>query len=209
MPAAPTRSASSPLLAFATPSATPQQESMPDARRVPVPPLVRLPSNDDDADDNFDDEDAGASSIFSLSSEISSAAGSSFSQTRQKPPMASHAPSQRGGSDGYFGVGTASDVVEGLSHLRVYEDYSAPIWVPDNRSDGCMRCGEAFAVWRRRHHCRLCGDVVCWACSSKVGRPGTFREPIPVADLVSLSAFAEIRHSVYVGDNSGSGRSRM
>lgn len=53
-------------------------------------------------------------------------------------------------------------------NLKVYEDYSAPIWVPDNRTSKCMRCGEMFALWRRRHHCRLCGDVVCWACSTKV-----------------------------------------
>lgn len=52
-------------------------------------------------------------------------------------------------------------------NLKVYEDYSAPIWVPDNRAMRCMRCGEVFAIWRRRHHCRLCGDVVCWACSTK------------------------------------------
>lgn len=53
-------------------------------------------------------------------------------------------------------------------NIHVYEDYSAPIWVPNNRTDRCMRCQETFAIWRRRHHCRLCGDVVCWACSTKV-----------------------------------------
>lgn len=52
-------------------------------------------------------------------------------------------------------------------NIKVYEDYSAPIWVPDNRTANCMRCGGIFALWRRRHHCRLCGDVVCWACSTK------------------------------------------
>lgn len=55
-------------------------------------------------------------------------------------------------------------------NLKVYEDYSAPIWVPDSRTAKCMRCGEMFALWRRRHHCRLCGDVICWACSTKVNR---------------------------------------
>lgn len=53
-------------------------------------------------------------------------------------------------------------------NLKVYEDYSAPIWIADDRAAKCMRCGELFALWRRRHHCRLCGDVVCWACSTKV-----------------------------------------
>lgn len=58
-------------------------------------------------------------------------------------------------------------------NLKVYEDYSAPIWVPDSRTAKCMRCGEMFALWRRRHHCRLCGDVICWACSTKVSRAPT------------------------------------
>lgn len=48
------------------------------------------------------------------------------------------------------------------------EDYSAPIWVPDNAADRCANCKEAFnTAWRRKHHCRLCGDVVCWACSQR------------------------------------------
>lgn len=51
---------------------------------------------------------------------------------------------------------------------RVMENYSAPVWVPDSKADRCMKCTEGFGVWRRRHHCRLCGAVVCWACSTKV-----------------------------------------
>ena len=55
-----------------------------------------------------------------------------------------------------------------LRDLKVAENYSAPVWVPDNRAERCMRCQESFNVLRRRHHCRLCGQVVCWACSSHV-----------------------------------------
>lgn len=52
---------------------------------------------------------------------------------------------------------------------RVIEDYSAPVWVPDSKADRCMRCNEMFGVvLRRKHHCRLCGAVVCWECSEKV-----------------------------------------
>lgn len=59
----------------------------------------------------------------------------------------------------------AADVVV---ECRVIENYSAPVWVPDSKAERCMTCAEAFGVWRRRHHCRLCGSVVCWACSTKV-----------------------------------------
>lgn len=55
------------------------------------------------------------------------------------------------------------------SSYRVVENYSAPVWVPNTRADRCMGpCAEAFTLWRRRHHCRLCGGVVCWACSTRV-----------------------------------------
>lgn len=51
--------------------------------------------------------------------------------------------------------------------LRILEDYNAPVWVPDNRADKCANCSEAFGIWRRKHHCRLCGQVVCWLCSQR------------------------------------------
>ncbi|KAF8671178.1 Protein present in Fab1, YOTB, Vac1, and EEA1 [Rhizoctonia solani] len=47
------------------------------------------------------------------------------------------------------------------------EHYVPPIWVPDREADACMRCQAAFGWRRRRHHCRICGRVVCASCSSK------------------------------------------
>ncbi|KAG9127627.1 hypothetical protein FRC07_011510 [Ceratobasidium sp. 392] len=47
------------------------------------------------------------------------------------------------------------------------EHFVPAIWVPDKESAVCMRCGSAFGWRRRRHHCRLCGRVVCAACSQK------------------------------------------
>jgi hypothetical protein len=48
------------------------------------------------------------------------------------------------------------------------EHYVPPIWVPDREAGACMRCQAAFGWRRRRHHCRICGRVVCASCSSKV-----------------------------------------
>ncbi len=56
---------------------------------------------------------------------------------------------------------------EAWASLKVLDDYNAPVWVPDNHADRCFRCSEAFTLWRRKHHCRLCGQVVCWACSQR------------------------------------------
>ena len=63
-----------------------------------------------------------------------------------------------------------SKVIDEVVEVRVIENYNAPLWIPDNKVSRCMRCAGHFSVWRRRHHCRLCGAVVCWACSSKVRR---------------------------------------
>ncbi|KAF8983464.1 hypothetical protein BGZ46_010217 [Entomortierella lignicola] len=51
--------------------------------------------------------------------------------------------------------------------LRVVENYSAPIWVPDHSVSRCMICTEEFGFYRRRHHCRACGKVVCHSCSTR------------------------------------------
>ena len=39
-------------------------------------------------------------------------------------------------------------------------------WMPDSRAKQCYDCGLAFSTFRRRHHCRICGQVFCHACSS-------------------------------------------
>jgi hypothetical protein len=41
----------------------------------------------------------------------------------------------------------------------------AEMWVPDENRPSCNLCKRKFHfAYRRRHHCRLCGDVVCKSC---------------------------------------------
>ncbi|KAL1951034.1 hypothetical protein VTO73DRAFT_183 [Trametes versicolor] len=47
------------------------------------------------------------------------------------------------------------------------EHFVPAIWVPDGKTESCMRCGRTFGWRRRRHHCRLCGRCVCGGCSNK------------------------------------------
>lgn len=42
----------------------------------------------------------------------------------------------------------------------------APVWVKDQETTMCMTCGERFGTFKRRHHCRCCGKVVCNKCSA-------------------------------------------
>ena len=67
---------------------------------------------------------------------------------------------------------TAAHAVSALLSPRrearppLLEHYQAPVWVPDSFSVRCARCVEPFTLWRRKHHCRLCGQVFCAACSA-------------------------------------------
>ncbi|EKM61660.1 uncharacterized protein PHACADRAFT_248396 [Phanerochaete carnosa HHB-10118-sp] len=47
------------------------------------------------------------------------------------------------------------------------EHFVPAVWIPDSKTESCMRCGRAFGWRRRRHHCRLCGRCVCHSCSTK------------------------------------------
>ncbi|ESN99764.1 hypothetical protein HELRODRAFT_192780 [Helobdella robusta] len=42
----------------------------------------------------------------------------------------------------------------------------APKWVKDQDTSMCMICCVKFHTFRRRHHCRACGKVVCSVCSA-------------------------------------------
>ena len=68
------------------------------------------------------------------------------------------------GSPGLLASPSGSDT----SPLPIATDFTAPIWMPDHRTERCLRCQEPFSLFRRRHHCRLCGDVVCATCSPRV-----------------------------------------
>ncbi|XP_005094166.1 rabenosyn-5 [Aplysia californica] len=38
-------------------------------------------------------------------------------------------------------------------------------WIPDNEVSACLSCGRSFGLLTRRHHCRLCGRIMCDRCS--------------------------------------------
>jgi hypothetical protein len=49
---------------------------------------------------------------------------------------------------------------------NVAEVQHKEFWMPDRFCKVCYGCEEAFTMYRRRHHCRMCGQIFCNACSS-------------------------------------------
>eukprot|EP00913_Durusdinium_trenchii_P016938 g15923.t1 len=43
-----------------------------------------------------------------------------------------------------------------------------PRQVPNEASPCCQECSKAFTPFRRRHHCRFCGRLLCHRCAPKV-----------------------------------------
>jgi hypothetical protein len=66
----------------------------------------------------------------------------SWNTTLHHPQMISHPPSTR----------------------QIYDEKSH--WMPDVLCKHCYACESQFTMFRRRHHCRLCGQVFCSRCSS-------------------------------------------
>lgn len=58
------------------------------------------------------------------------------------------------------------------------------VWIPDSERAECYACQAEFGFFRRRHHCRACGEIFCASCSSQ-SRPLPqygLRDPARVCD---------------------------
>ncbi|XP_076460083.1 1-phosphatidylinositol 3-phosphate 5-kinase-like isoform X2 [Babylonia areolata] len=40
-------------------------------------------------------------------------------------------------------------------------------WMPDSSCKECYDCGDRFTTFRRRHHCRICGQIFCSKCCNQ------------------------------------------
>lgn len=71
---------------------------------------------------------------------------------------------------------TPSNVLKRLSNLVAFknnnlENYKdtdfQKLWMPDNKSRECYDCEAKFSTFRRKHHCRLCGQIFCSRCCNQ------------------------------------------
>ncbi|XP_067934918.1 rabenosyn-5-like [Watersipora subatra] len=76
---------------------------------------------------------------------------------------------------------TGDDVPEEGPKRRAFEQ-SIVSWDENGACPNCLTCGKGFNIRRRRHHCRLCGGIMCDKCSDFL--------PFTQARLVSNAATA-------------------
>ena len=78
-------------------------------------------------------------------------------------------PTSTGAASGTpSGIGarpTPTDTVSTLTALPATPVDDRQHWMPDQLCKHCYACDTPFTVFRRRHHCRLCGQVFCNSCS--------------------------------------------
>jgi len=128
----------------------------------PFVPVLRDVADDDESDgDNANQDDSGAEAESRSEASTSSTAAVSSVQssvTSLQPP-----PER-----------TLSSVLKRLSRivvgstgqsLQAYKDSDfKQYWMPDSNCHQCYECGQRFSTLKRRHHCRICGQIFCHSC---------------------------------------------
>lgn len=66
---------------------------------------------------------------------------------------------------------------------------SKEFWMKDDNARVCFSCGQAFSTFRRKHHCRTCGQIFDAKCTSLVagrpfGQPSTVRLCKPCESII-------------------------
>src|SRR5262245_46985131 len=65
-------------------------------------------------------------------------------------------------------LSTMNSTTDQSEKRRQLKDYNRSdfrqYWMPDSRGKECYECQEKFTTFRRRHHCRICGQIFCSRC---------------------------------------------
>ncbi|PFH52314.1 hypothetical protein AMATHDRAFT_140429 [Amanita thiersii Skay4041] len=67
--------------------------------------------------------------------------------------------------------GSVSKVIR---RLRGEAGLSRDYWMDDENCKECYDCKSVFTTWRRKHHCRICGQIFCSRCASNIIKGSRF-----------------------------------
>ena len=56
-------------------------------------------------------------------------------------------------------------------------------WVEDSLVSHCQMCQAKFTMWKRRHHCRVCGNIFCDSCCVYTYLPPVIAKTIPESPI--------------------------
>lgn len=110
-----------------------------------------------------------ATTVSSLPPLNTAVAGQDSRSSRSRQPV--------GGGDGV------------LSQLRS-KLLSKDFWMRDENARDCFHCGEPFTTFRRKHHCRTCGQIFDSKCTflipgARFGQPGSIRVCRPCEAMIN------------------------
>jgi hypothetical protein len=71
-----------------------------------------------------------------------------------------------GSRDGWH-LALQDAILNARAQRKIANYREAPLWVPDSESNECMGCKAALGFFKRKHHCRACGWILCSNCLSK------------------------------------------
>ncbi|CAO3586993.1 unnamed protein product [Absidia cylindrospora] len=66
-----------------------------------------------------------------------------------------------------FSVSNSNSLSRIIARLRG-EAPNKEYWMPDENCKECFECGAHFNLFRRKHHCRVCGQIFCGKCASHI-----------------------------------------
>ncbi|KND01990.1 uncharacterized protein SPPG_02496 [Spizellomyces punctatus DAOM BR117] len=130
-----------------------------------------------------------ASSSYLADADKVSVAGSVESMDSEVSETASQISFQVADKSANGGTGNAEEVEKNKSSLKlirrmrnigssgITKDY----WMRDDKVKECYECKQPFTTFRRKHHCRICGQIFCHRCASSIvpgerfGYPGEMR----------------------------------
>ncbi|KAL1712815.1 hypothetical protein EV715DRAFT_259118 [Schizophyllum commune] len=67
-------------------------------------------------------------------------------------------------------TGSVSKVIRRIRGEGLSKDY----WMDDENCKECYDCKSVFTAWRRKHHCRICGQIFCSRCASNIIKGSRF-----------------------------------
>ncbi|KAL4251514.1 1-phosphatidylinositol-3-phosphate 5-kinase [Abortiporus biennis] len=135
----------------------------------PAAPLVSLTPVTSEAPSLYDLERASSQNGSFYSPEVPDSGGGYGTVIPGFPIQDSDARSIRTTAS----VRRSASVSKVIRRIRG-EGLSRDYWMDDALCKECYDCKSVFTTWRRKHHCRICGQIYCSRCASNIIKGARF-----------------------------------